>query len=279
MAKRLFILLFGGFIFLQGCAVGVQPTALSTSSSDETAQVQDLKYPFSAEEIENTSYWSNIDGLLEKVQENEDFKFPQGQEIVFPQAKEVSRYDQIGAEDWENLEKSFVFDDKTYNLFAMDSGTVISEKYKILDDQGATLFEAPMNYGAEGPIIDFRLVNELPAFTYRAGTYDNSTENIFYNGETMNEKYGLSGSHFLFSYKDKLGFVTQKDGKEYIFFNSKIVSEGYDQIPTSSCCMTLPEVFKLYDNGALVFRAVNNKDDSGLFHDYWVVEVDLNPYL
>lgn len=278
MAKRLLIFIFGGLIFLQGCASSAKPVAISTPSTDEAAQIQDLKYPFSAEETENTAYWSDVDALLAKAQENKDFKFPQGQEIVFPRAKEVSRYDQVGTEDWENLEESFVFDDKTYNLFAVDSDNVISERYKILEDQDVTLFEAPMNYGAEGPIIDFRLVNNQPAITYRAGTYENSTENIFYAGETMNEKYGFSGSHFLFSYQNKLGFVAQKDGKEYIFFNGKIVSRDYDQIPTSSCCATIPPVFKVYDNGSLVLRAWS-ENESGQEKNYWIVEVDLNPYL
>lgn len=280
MTKRFFVFIFSGLILLQGCAQKDQ-IVVTMPSSDETAQIQDLKYPFSAEETENTPYWGDIDALLAKVQENKDFKFSQGQEIVFPEAKEVSRYDQTGAEDFQNLVESFVFDDKTYKLFATDTESndnIISDNYEILDDQGVTLFEAPMNYGAEGPIIDFRLVNDLPTFTYQSGTNSDSVQNIFYNGETMNEKYGFETSHFLFSYKDKLGFVAQKDGKEHIFFNGKIVSRGYDSIPTSSCCMTLPEVFKVYDNGALVFRATN-KDDSGMYHEYWVVEVDLNPYL
>ena len=281
MAKRLLVLIFGGLILLQGCTQKDQ-VVVTMPSSDETSQVQEVKYPFSAEETE-TRYWGDIDALLLKVQGNKDFKFPQGQEIVFPWADETLRYDQVGAENPKNLIQSFVFEDRSYNLFYINSNltsdnNIISEKYKIVDDQGVTLLEEEMWFGSEGPIEEIRLINDEVALTYWPGSYTNASSNIFYKGEKMNEVYGFSGSHYLFSYKDKLGFVAQKDGKEYIFFNGKIVSEGYDSIPTSSCCMSLPVVFKLYDNGALVFRATN-KDDSGMYHEYWVVEVDLNPYL
>lgn len=122
-----------------------------------------------------------------------------------------------------------------------------------------------------------RLVNNQLAFTFWQNW--NSTENkiqpdrsnIYYNGETFNEKYRAQGTHYLFAYKKILGFVIKQNNKEHVFFNNKIISPPYDQVVTYGCCMNIHH-FVVFQNGKLHFIAVKDEKD-------YLVEIDLNEYL
>ncbi len=122
------------------------------------------------------------------------------------------------------------------------------------------------------------VVLNSPAFTF----YDVAEEgplhrNIWYNGETLNEAHSIEGSSHLFSYEDKLGFVAENDGNDFIYFNGQQVSEDFEVIQTheremgpSSDLLNYP--LEVYENGILVF--VGQREGV-----YYVVEVDLDEYL
>lgn len=140
-----------------------------------------------------------------------------------------------------------------------------------------------MLFGATGPVHDWKIVLGEPAFAftefkgYVNGPADKegprkSAYNTWYKKETMNEKYRLDGSYYLFSYKDKIGFVAIKDNKKHIFFNRYKVSGDFDEIRTYSCCAIMPYPLKIYDNGILFFMGKRGEK-------YFLVEVNLNKYL
>jgi len=98
------------------------------------------------------------------------------------------------------------------------------------------------------------------------------TGNIWYNNETINEKFAVEASSYLFSYQDKIGFVGEKDGKKFLFFNGQKISQDFDEIRTNSCCATFAYPIELDENGILFFLAKKGEK-------YFFVEINLNEYL
>jgi len=96
--------------------------------------------------------------------------------------------------------------------------------------------------------------------------------NIWYKGETLNEKYGVDESSYLFSYKDKVGFVGKKNGKKFFFFNDQKISQDFDEIRSHACCSIFPYPIEIDENGILFFMAKRGEK-------YFFVETDLNKYL
>jgi hypothetical protein len=135
-----------------------------------------------------------------------------------------------------------------------------------------------MGYGAESVIEEASIVLNSPAFTfYKPIDLQNNIStaantNKWHNGETMNEKYGVDSSSFLFSYKDKVGFVGEKDGKKFFFFNGQKVSGDFDEIRTHSCCARQAYPVELDQNGILFFLGKRGGK-------YFFTEVNLNKYL
>jgi len=135
-----------------------------------------------------------------------------------------------------------------------------------------------MFFGAESVIEDASIVNNLPAFTFydlKEWKDENTpvvNRNIWYNTETVNEKYLVEASSHLFAYKDKIGFVGEKDGKKFLFFNGQKISQDFDEIRTNSCCATFAYPIELDENGILFFLAERGEK-------YFFVEINLNEYL
>jgi hypothetical protein len=135
------------------------------------------------------------------------------------------------------------------------------------------MFSRDMGYGAENVIIEASIVLNSPAFTfYEPIDLHNGNTNIWYNAETLNEKYGIESSSFLFSYKDKTGFVGEKDGKKFFFFNGQKVSGDFDEIRTHGCCAIQVYPIELDQNGILFFLGKRGGE-------YFFTEVNLNKYL
>lgn len=140
------------------------------------------------------------------------------------------------------------------------------------------IFSHKMYFGAESVVEDASIVLNFPAFTFydlKEWKDENTpvvNRNIWYNGETINEKYSIEASSYLFSYKDKTGFVGEKDGKKFLFFNGQKISQDLDEIRTNSCCAISAYPIELDENGILFFLAKRGGK-------YFFVEINLNDYL
>jgi len=140
------------------------------------------------------------------------------------------------------------------------------------------IFSHKMYFGAESVIEDASIVNNLPAFTFydlKEWKDENTpvvNRNIWYNNETINEKFSVEASSHLFAYKDKIGFVAEKEGKKFLFFNDQKISQDFDEIRTSSCCAIFAYPIELDENGIIFFLA--NRGEK-----YFFVEINLNEYL
>ncbi len=141
------------------------------------------------------------------------------------------------------------------------------------------LFSAPMYFGAEGPVLQRRIVAGKPAVTFRRDLRGTVTQDApspsdipldtFYDGSFLSDRYWIEGSHGLFSYKGIIGFVGKQDGKEYVFYNGVPVTEAFDAIRTHSCCMVPRTDLRVYDDGSLYFAGERGKY---VYH----TKVDLN---
>jgi hypothetical protein len=100
--------------------------------------------------------------------------------------------------------------------------------------------------------------------------------NIFYKGATINEKYGLEASNFLFSFKDKIGFIGKKNEENFIVFNGHKISENFDEIgpPPDTIHNGKLRYFSInvYENGIIFFTGKRGEK-------YFFTEIDLNEYL
>lgn len=146
------------------------------------------------------------------------------------------------------------------------------------------LFSHFMTYGSESTIqeavvIDYNLsgtnIIYQEAFTfydykilswYRQPLHN---RNIWYNWETINEKYHLSGSSHLFIYNNKIGLVWEKDSKKFILFDWVKISSEYDEISTHSCCAFHHYPLQLDKNWNFLFLAKK-------WTQYVFVEINLN---
>lgn len=150
------------------------------------------------------------------------------------------------------------------------------------------LFSSPMAYEPEGTIQRVEIIDGKPAITFirtlryiSEDIYPEMTTDTFYDGAFFNAKYGVYGSHDVFSYQGKIGFIGQKDQteyvsdngekyyKQYVYFDGKPVSPAFDAIRTESCCSMPSTSLHVFDNGALVF--VGERDHYGI-----LTEIDLN---
>jgi hypothetical protein len=219
------------------------------------------------------------DNIVENIQKNEDTLSESGKPIYFIQtiAQEPS-----GNKTKKGIIQEFpLVSGLTYDLVGThykNEGDNIPDKYRVkLGDK--TIFEHEMCYGAEGPIHLFLLAEDYmkvaitfsEACQYSTDNKVTAVSNIFYDGETINEKFEVDESKHLFSYKNKIGFIGKKNDAWYIFFNDKEIPYSFDQISDIGCCAA-PYYFNVYENGALVFMAKKQNNN-------YIVEIDLNKYL
>ncbi|MFH1029999.1 MAG: hypothetical protein V1770_01940 [bacterium] len=140
------------------------------------------------------------------------------------------------------------------------------------------IFSHKMLFGAESVIEDASMAKNLPAFTFydlKEWKDENTpivNRNIWHNNETINEKFSVEASSHLFTYKDKVGFVGEKDGEKFLFFNNQKISQDFDEVRTNSCCAIFAYPIELDENGILFFLAKRGKK-------YFFVEINLNQYL
>jgi len=152
-----------------------------------------------------------------------------------------------------------------------------SSNYSIFKNE-EEIFSHKMYYGTESVIEDAAIISNSPAFTFydlKEWKDENNpvvSRNIWHKGETLNEKYEVEASSYLFSFKNKTGFVGEKDGEKFIFFNNQKISQDFNEIRTSSCCTAFAYPIKLDKDGILFFLAKRGEK-------YFFVEIGLNKYL
>lgn len=165
-----------------------------------------------------------------------------------------------------------IWGDNTYELaLKLDEGT--SGMYQ-MSENGQPLFNVEMGFGAEGPIQDWRIVNGKPAFTVVVScSTDNDgaetcTNDIWYDGDFMSKKFGVENPRYLFSYKDKIGFIASNNGSDAVFYDGKFITPGFDTIWTHNCCSYTEILPTVYENGTLLFYAIRETN--------YLVEAQLN---
>lgn len=168
-----------------------------------------------------------------------------------------------------------------FYIFGKDVYVIVSlegdDNYSIFKNYKEIFFHK-MFFGAESVIEDARIVLNSPTFTFydlKEWKDENTPvvkRNIWYNNETINEKFSVEASSYLFAYKDKIGFVGERDGKKFLFFNSQKISQDFDEIRTYSCCDISAYPIELDENGILFFLAKRGEK-------YFFVEINLNEYL
>ena len=126
----------------------------------------------------------------------------------------------------------------------------------------------------EGYIKNAAIANGESAITLSeiVGKDEKIVMNILYNNEDINQKYHLEESREVFVFQNEIGFIGKENGQDFIFFNGKKVSAGFDGIPTHGCCMMPSYPFEIDSSGILSF--VGKRGTESFFG-----EVDLNKYL
>lgn len=173
----------------------------------------------------------------------------------------------------------YVYENEIYMLIQSSNEGYIDETKPVnLMKDGKIIFSGVVCQGTfDYPLIYMRLIKGKLAFDYLDGPcFDEQTNeyahmNIFYEGRNINKEYGFNRSRYLFSYKDKIGFIIGEENQEYIYFNGKKISSGFDVIRSYSHEDPSPPLLKIYDNGALLFGARKGKDN-------YICEIDLNKF-
>ena len=174
----------------------------------------------------------------------------------------------------EDMENFYTFKNDVYTVKAVDEENFL---YSILKNE-EELFTRKMICGSICVIEDASMVLDSPAFTiYDLEKLDEKNRptvnrNIWYNQETMNEKFNVQTSSLLFAFKNKTGFVAERDNQNFIFFNGQKVSENFSELITAECCGTPKYPFTLHENGILFFIAKRSEK-------YFIIEINLNDYI
>jgi hypothetical protein len=159
----------------------------------------------------------------------------------------------------EGIIERRIWGNDRYEL-AQQSGEGVLGRYKMLEN-GNLIFEHKMNFGSDGPISDWRMVNGKPAFTFRTscptdiGNKSVCNFDIWYDGTLISEKYAVKNPQYLFAYKGKIGFVALNKGLEAIFYDGKFITPTFDFIWTHNCCSYIEILPTIFENGTLLFYA------------------------
>lgn len=225
------------------------PTNSTASASDVVMTVNDATYhefTFVHKDTEDSSR----EALPEIAQDNPTF---------FEEAQEISTFDFGHYYDIRG-EQQLKFQNHEYHFVAVHADT---EEYAFVSD-GKTLFTrimcAPAELAEDGRSITS--VNNLPAVRFmecEGGLEEGNNHNltpyqsdIYYNGEFIDETYGVKNTQLVFSWKGKTGFIADLNGKSYLFYDGKPVSGGFDSIHVENCCAVREVEPSLYDNGTFM---------------------------
>lgn len=168
------------------------------------------------------------------------------------------------------------WNDDRYELHR-DSRREIPKGTYRMTKNGQPLFEAVMDVGADGPMVDERLIEGKPAFTFLSNCYADETNavqcdtDVWYDGAFMSQKFQVQHPKFLFVSAGQIGFVASDQGQDKIFYHGSFVTPGFDTIWTHNCCSYTEILPTLYTNGTLLFHAKRKEKT-------YLAEVQLSPF-
>lgn len=128
------------------------------------------------------------------------------------------------------------------------------------------LFSDMMCSSPLGTVIDWRIVNGKLALTYNKECQNGCGTEIYYDGKFISKEYQVKNPRYLFSYNNKIGFITSEKGKnpmetktginseDRIYWNGNYITPFFDIIQTTSCCSNAGELLPtVFENGTLLF--------------------------
>ncbi len=173
-------------------------------------------------------------------------------------------YSPVSEQDMSNgIIDRYTWDTDRYEL-VQKPNEGISGVYRMLLN-GKILFEEQMDFGADGPVQDWRIVDGNPAFTFRSrcstdnGNRVSCDQDIWYDGSLISQKFGVENPRYLFSYNGKIGFIALHDETDAVFYDEKFITPGFDTIWTHNCCSYTEILPTVYKNGVLLFYAKRNE--------------------
>jgi len=192
--------------------------------------------------------------------------------------------DIVGNLDWAEF---YGFGEDVYTIGSVNRpGDPTGDNTYQIFKNNEEIFSHQMFFGEESVVEDASQVLDSPAFTFydlggwlegwdsngNAFTTPTFSRNIWYKDETLNQKYDMNASSYLFAFENKIGFVGEKGGKKFFFFNGQKISADFDEITTNSCCAGTAYPIEVDKNGILLSLAKRGEI-------YYFVEVDLNQFL
>ncbi len=158
----------------------------------------------------------------------------------------------------EESEKGFVEawieDGHRYTLRGSALNPILGSTFSLFKDE-ILLLKTAMEYGAEGLVLDARMVGGKPAFTYQVRRMSGIGTDIFYDGIRFTKTYGVSDPRYLFSYAGKLGFIAKDVSGDRVFFDGAFITPLFSEIHTRNCCAIQEVLPTVYDDGILLFFA------------------------
>lgn len=157
----------------------------------------------------------------------------------------------------------YTWDGDRFELTQKPNEGMSGEYRMLLNDE--LLFEERMDFGADGPIQDWRIVNNKPAFTFRSHCSPNESNqvscshDIWYDGGLISKKFAVQNPRYLFFYNDKIGFIAANNGADAVFYDGKFITPDFDTIWTHNCCSYTEILPTVYKNGILLFYAKRNE--------------------
>ncbi len=280
-----YFLLISLLLILSSCAKIQTNSENKVIKEGERVKYQEIETNLVGEDVNGIGFRNKINNEKKRLGKKNLFLHKDKALIAFPVLEKIKpeiecgktkfdckiinfEYPQNFASEWSS---HYTLDKIQYNIFLNKeyAHKLSNAEYCIFKDK-EKIFCSPMNTGANGPILDAMLVMQSPAFTFLEAKKDGKpTTNIFFRNETINEKYGVEGSKKLFAFKEKIGFIAQKNDKTFIFFDGRKISDDFDEIRADTCCVASNYTFELYENGILFFMARRGEK-------YFFVEIDIN---
>ncbi len=220
---------------------------LFTAACSDVQEASDsyMEYPFDSGEDMDMGFTHRA---FERLEE-EGALLSGGSSVI---EEQMMRYQEVNEfKNGMRVQERRTWNDDTYELMMKGTTNMEEDTYEMMKN-GELLFEELMAFGADGPVHDWRMVDDKPAFTFSRTANLNE---IWYDGSLISEKFSVENPRYLFSYNGALGFVATHDGMDSIFYDGHFITPGFTSIWTQNCCSYTEILPTVYENGTLLFYA------------------------